>query len=107
VEVTAPRVNDRRTDPATSERQRFTSAILPPWCRAAMAAPGRGCRAAWTAVRRVEAPARGSASGGNWRWLLCPEDPVPSGNGNTSTSRPARSSAAGAPAGRRRSRRGR
>ena len=33
VEVTAPRVNDRRTDPATGERQRFCSAILPPWAR--------------------------------------------------------------------------
>ena len=33
IEVTAPRVNDRRTDPQTGERQRFCSAILPPWCR--------------------------------------------------------------------------
>jgi putative transposase len=33
VEVAAPRVNDRRTDPATGERMRFSSAILPPWCR--------------------------------------------------------------------------
>ena len=33
VEVAAPRVNDKRTDPATGERQRFCSAILPPWCR--------------------------------------------------------------------------
>src|SRR4249920_4022457 len=33
VEVTAPRVNDRRVDPATGERAKFTSAILPPWCR--------------------------------------------------------------------------
>jgi transposase-like protein len=33
VEVVAPRVNDRRTDPATGERRRFSSAILPPWCR--------------------------------------------------------------------------
>jgi len=33
VEVTAPRVNDRRTDPATGERQRFSSAILPAWAR--------------------------------------------------------------------------
>jgi transposase-like protein len=33
VEVTAPRVNDRRVDPDTGERARFTSAILPPWCR--------------------------------------------------------------------------
>jgi putative transposase len=33
LEVTAPRVNDKRTDPATGERRRFSSAILPPWCR--------------------------------------------------------------------------
>jgi transposase-like protein len=33
VEVTVPRVNDKRTDPATGQRQRFTSAILPPWAR--------------------------------------------------------------------------
>jgi transposase-like protein len=33
IEVTVPRVNDRRTDPATGERQRFCSAILPPWAR--------------------------------------------------------------------------
>src|SRR3954447_3608737 len=31
--VGAPRVNDRRTDPLTGERCRFSSAILPPWCR--------------------------------------------------------------------------
>ena len=30
VEVTVPRVNDRRVDPDTGERRRFTSAILPP-----------------------------------------------------------------------------
>ena len=33
IEVMAPRVNDKRTDPATGERQRFCSAILPPWVR--------------------------------------------------------------------------
>ena len=33
VQVTAPRVNDKRVDPATGERQRFCSAILPPWVR--------------------------------------------------------------------------
>jgi transposase-like protein len=33
VEVTAPRVNDRRTDPETGERARFASVILPAWCR--------------------------------------------------------------------------
>jgi transposase-like protein len=33
VEVTMPRVNDKRVDPDTGERQRFASAILPPWAR--------------------------------------------------------------------------
>jgi hypothetical protein len=33
VEVTALRVNDKRTDPVTGERKRFSSAILPPWAR--------------------------------------------------------------------------
>src|SRR5262249_49664332 len=33
IEVAAPRVNDKRVDEATGERERFTSAILPPWCR--------------------------------------------------------------------------
>ena len=33
VEVTAPRVNDKRTGPVTGERKRFSSAILPPWAR--------------------------------------------------------------------------
>jgi transposase-like protein len=33
VEVTAPRVNDRRTNPDTGQRLRFSSAILSPWCR--------------------------------------------------------------------------
>jgi transposase-like protein len=33
VEVVAPRVNDRRVDPETGERRRFSSAILPAWAR--------------------------------------------------------------------------
>jgi transposase-like protein len=33
VPVTAPRVNDRRVDEVTGERARFSSAILPAWCR--------------------------------------------------------------------------
>jgi transposase-like protein len=33
VKVTAPRVNDRRTDPDSGQRMRFSSAILPPWAR--------------------------------------------------------------------------
>ncbi|MFF4963192.1 IS256 family transposase [Streptomyces sp. NPDC001222] len=33
VEVTAPRVNDKRVDASTGERLRFSSKILPPWCR--------------------------------------------------------------------------
>jgi len=33
VEVVAPRVNDKRVDPETGDRRRFSSAILPPWVR--------------------------------------------------------------------------
>ena len=33
VEVVAPRVNDKRTDPDTGQRRRFCSAILPAWAR--------------------------------------------------------------------------
>ncbi|MET8630509.1 IS256 family transposase, partial [Kitasatospora sp. NPDC004669] len=33
IEVKAPRVNDKRVDENTGERKRFSSAILPPWCR--------------------------------------------------------------------------
>jgi transposase-like protein len=33
VQVTAPRVNDKRVDAETGERQRFSSVILPPWAR--------------------------------------------------------------------------
>ncbi|WP_030689403.1 IS256 family transposase [Streptomyces sp. NRRL B-1347] len=33
VEVKAPRVNDRRIDEGSGERMRFSSKILPPWCR--------------------------------------------------------------------------
>jgi putative transposase len=33
VEVRQPRVNDKRTDPMTGERRRFSSAILPAWSR--------------------------------------------------------------------------
>lgn len=33
VEVKAPRVNDRRIDPDSGQRQRFSSAILPAWAR--------------------------------------------------------------------------
>lgn len=33
VAVRAPRINDKRTDPETGQRQRFTSAILPAWAR--------------------------------------------------------------------------
>ena len=43
VEVTVPRVNDKRTDPATGERQRFSSAILPPWAASPRRSP-RCCR---------------------------------------------------------------
>jgi transposase-like protein len=33
IEVTVPRVNDKRTDPGTGQRKRFSSAIVPPWAR--------------------------------------------------------------------------
>jgi putative transposase len=33
VELVRPRVDDRRVDPATGERMRFQSVILPRWCR--------------------------------------------------------------------------
>ena len=33
IAITAPRVHDRRIDPASGERRRFRSAIVPPWCR--------------------------------------------------------------------------
>ncbi|MFJ9968959.1 IS256 family transposase [Streptomyces avermitilis] len=33
VEVRAPRVNNRRIGEATGERKRFSSKVLPPWCR--------------------------------------------------------------------------
>src|SRR5215203_688604 len=33
IPVRGPRVDDRRVDPATGERMRFRSVILPPWCR--------------------------------------------------------------------------
>jgi putative transposase len=33
LEVSAPRVDDRRVDQATGGRTRFRSSILPPWCR--------------------------------------------------------------------------
>jgi transposase-like protein len=33
IEVTVPRVNDKRTDPETGERKRFSPAIVPPWAR--------------------------------------------------------------------------
>lgn len=33
IEVSAPRINDKRLDEVTGERKRFSSAILPAWCR--------------------------------------------------------------------------
>jgi len=33
IEVRAPRVNDKRTDPESGGRMRFRSSILAPWCR--------------------------------------------------------------------------
>ena len=58
VAVRAPRVNDKRVDPETGERQRFSSAILPPWCRrrgmrAPVLAVGDGALGFWKALREV------------------------------------------------------
>lgn len=33
IPITAPRVDDRRVDPESGERERFRSALVPPWCR--------------------------------------------------------------------------
>lgn len=33
IDIQAPRVNDQRVDPASGERCRFRSSIVPPWCR--------------------------------------------------------------------------
>ena len=33
VEVATPRVNDKRVDPTSGERIRFSSSLIPPWCR--------------------------------------------------------------------------
>jgi transposase-like protein len=33
VEIRQPRVDDRRVDPATGEKERFRSSLVPPWCR--------------------------------------------------------------------------
>lgn len=33
LEITAPRVNDKRVDAATGKRSQFKSMIVPPWCR--------------------------------------------------------------------------
>ena len=69
VTVTAPRVNDKRVDPETGERQRFSSKILPAWARkspkvargVAVAVPARdvvgGLRAGVGAVPRLGARA--------------------------------------------------
>ena len=58
VEVVAPRVNDRRIDPESGQRLRFSSAILPPWCRKTpkiteVLPPT--ARPAWRATPRVSA----------------------------------------------------
>ena len=64
VPVVAPRVNDKRIDPETGERQRFSSAILPAWARktpriergAAVAVPARAVDAG------ISCPRWGSSS---------------------------------------------
>jgi hypothetical protein len=32
IEITAPRINDRRVDEETGERCRFACSIIAPWC---------------------------------------------------------------------------
>lgn len=60
VTVRAPRVNDRRVDPDTGERQRFSSAILPAWARKSPAwALHWGLRAGPRAIPRVGGPVVG------------------------------------------------
>ena len=39
--MTRPPVTDKRTDPATADRKRFSSAILPPWARKTPKITGR------------------------------------------------------------------
>jgi predicted amidohydrolase len=53
VDVTAPRINDKRVDPDTGERKRFASAILCCICTAGL--PGTSCRrwASSSAARRA------------------------------------------------------
>jgi hypothetical protein len=41
ISVTAPRVNDKRVDPQTVERQRYSSKILPAWVRGRVDVPQR------------------------------------------------------------------
>ena len=65
VAVRAPRVNDRRVDPATGQHVRFRSVVLPPWCRkspkvaevlplwAPVVAVGDGALGLWAALRDV------------------------------------------------------
>jgi hypothetical protein len=53
--VRAPRVNDKRTDPETGERRKFSSRILPAY-RAALAEGDRGAAGlvfAWALDRRL------------------------------------------------------
>jgi hypothetical protein len=70
VQVIAPRVNDRRTDPNTGERCRFSSAILPPWGARPRRSP-RCCRCcACTGCPRVTSCPH---SGSSWAARLgCP-----------------------------------
>jgi hypothetical protein len=75
IPVRAPRVNDKRMDEATGERQRFSSAILPAWARKSPAWP-RCCRCCTcTACPRVTSCRRWSSSSALPR--ACPPRPSP------------------------------
>jgi hypothetical protein len=64
VEVTAPRVNDRRIDPDTGEWRRFSSAILPPWCHKTRGPSTRSTSS--SRVCRVWASAPRWSGSGRW-----------------------------------------
>jgi hypothetical protein len=56
MEVTAPRVNDKGTDPDTGVRCRFSSAILPAWSRKTPKITEVLPLSAWARWRAVNAP---------------------------------------------------
>ncbi|PFG57144.1 mutator family transposase [Amycolatopsis sulphurea] len=66
VQVTMPRVNDKRVDPDTGERQRFASAILPPWARKTRRSPRcYPCSTCTACVARPDSAGTAPAPGGH------------------------------------------